>query len=470
MCERPSVLVALCLSLIANIGSARGQGIELTNLNEDETIRYPVAFLQGTLTDKTATTITVVNQSSTRPTKEMKGVARKGRFKAMTELLPGANKLLLRYGSKELKITLNYKPQTNPYIVQAIYFTDRTGDTKYQTPKRDDPQNFRAKIDTVMKMLQSFTAERMNDLGYGRMTFNLEFDKEGRVEVHTLESDQPAAYYYPLDEVPLYVAVRGQVEKTYHASRVKKAVFCAFSRFDPASNKIRANSARGGEWTAVCGTASMWAWPNSLAEILPAFSDRTPLNTRLVGDDTDGRSTVWGLNATNTAVMLHELMHTWDLPHSRDPNDVISGRGFKNVNRFFTLVEPPCKSNPRFFEPPENQASYIAPLSGSSLKNSRWFALDDKPWKTGSAPRVIALGTGGDILIEAEHGLGYLGFDVKGDAAAHKTWGGGDKAPPRRYLLTAAELKELAGTTEVRIRALDVEGQLTQVDTKDLKR
>jgi hypothetical protein len=36
--------------------------------------------------------------------------------------------------------------------------------------------------------------------------------------------------------------------------------------------------------------------------------------------------------------------------------------------------------------------------------------------------------------------------------------------------LTAEELQKLAGTTDVRLRALDVEGQLTQAETAKLKR
>jgi hypothetical protein len=469
MCRGSIDFITACLALSAGLAPATAEGIQLTNLKDEETIRYPVPFLQGTLDDKAATAITVVNQSSDRPTKELKGIARKGRFKALAELVPGPNKLLLRAGNKELKVTLNYKPQTNPYVVQVVYFTDRSGDTKYQSPRRNDPQNYRAKLDTVMKLLQGFTAERMNDLGYGRLTFNLELDRDGRVEVHTLQSDQPAGYYFGIDGPPLYVAVRGYVEKHYGAARAKKAIFTAFTRYDPASGKLLGNSVRGGEWTAVCGTGTMWAWPGSLAEVFPAFSSREAIDRRRVADDSDGRSTVWGTNGTWVAAVLHELMHTWDLPHSKDPMDVIAGRGFIHVNRFYSLVEPPSKLNARFLEFPDNQVSYIAPLSGSALKNSRWFALDDRPWKNGGAPRITASGPGGDVLVEAEHGLGYLGFDVKDEAVAHKTWGRGDKDPPRRYLLTAAELKDLAGTTDVRIRALDVEGQLTQVETKKLK-
>src|SRR5262249_20891043 len=154
-------------------------------------------------------------QSSARPTRELPGVAYKGRFKALAELAPGPNKLLLRAGTRELAVTLHYKPQTNPYRVQVVYMTDRTGDTRYQTQRPHDPQNYRDKIDTVMKLLQSFTAEQMNTLGFGRLTFNLEFDKDGRVVVHRFTSPEPAQFFYPLEEVPLFLAVRGQVEKEF---------------------------------------------------------------------------------------------------------------------------------------------------------------------------------------------------------------------------------------------------------------
>jgi hypothetical protein len=108
-------------------------------------------------------------------------------------------------------------------------------------------------------------------------------------------------------------------------------------------------------------------------------------------------------------------------------------------------------------------------LSRSALTNSRWFALDDRPWKDGGGPRITA-GKSGDIVIEAEHGLRYVGFDVKEEGVAYRTRGFGNREPPRRYTLTAQELQELAGSADVRIRAFDVEGQCTYAETKDLKR
>jgi hypothetical protein len=468
MFHRAAVLSIVFLILPAGLATAWAEGITLENFNPGETIRYPVAFLRGTIEDKSARGITVINESSERPTKELRGIVYKGRYKALTELVPGPNRLVLRAGSKDLKITLNYKPQTNPYYVEVIYMTDSSGNTKYQTQRRNDPQNYQAKLDTDLKLLQSFTAEQMNQLGFGRLTFNLKFDKDGRLEVHKLVSEHAADFFYPLDTVQLFLAIRGEVEKTFNSPRTKRAVYTAFSRYDPLQNKLVANNARGGGGTAECGTAGMWTWPSSLGGVFAAFSDRTPINTRIVGDDSDGRGTAWGMAATYMAVMLHELQHTWELPHTHNPYDVISGRGFKDINRFFTFLEPPCKSNPRYFAPPQSQASCIAAISGSALKNSRWFALDDKPWKDGDAPRFSAYGKEGDILIEAKHGLGYLGLDVKGDTVAFETWGYDHPKPPTRYRLTARELRELTGTTDVKIRAFDLEGQKTETEAKKL--
>jgi hypothetical protein len=78
--------------------SAAPAAIAITNYTPDEEIRYAVPLIRGTLDDPQSTEISAINTSSTRDTREMKGLAYKGQFKVMTELLPGENKLLLRSG------------------------------------------------------------------------------------------------------------------------------------------------------------------------------------------------------------------------------------------------------------------------------------------------------------------------------------------------------------------------------------
>ena len=54
-----------------------------------------------------------------------------------------------------------------------------------------------------MKILQTFTAERNNDLGFGRRTFNLELDDQGKVKVHLFKEPHPAEHYYGIDGRPM---------------------------------------------------------------------------------------------------------------------------------------------------------------------------------------------------------------------------------------------------------------------------
>ena len=78
-----------------------------------------------------------------------------------------------------------------------IYMTDSTGDTTFQTPYENDPQNYKGKLDTALKLMQCFTAETMNDAGLGRKTFNLELDENGlnvRKETQTLHFNWKEMY------------------------------------------------------------------------------------------------------------------------------------------------------------------------------------------------------------------------------------------------------------------------------------
>jgi hypothetical protein len=85
-------LLSGCM-LSASVAHALADGIHLVAFTDGETIRYPVPLLQGALDDKSARSITVINQSSTRRDKELKRISYRGRFKALAQLVPGPNKL-----------------------------------------------------------------------------------------------------------------------------------------------------------------------------------------------------------------------------------------------------------------------------------------------------------------------------------------------------------------------------------------
>ena len=150
--------LSLCLSLLfgltlqaatedaqkssAALASAAQPAIRLINYKGGETIRYPVPLIRGELADRSLAVVSIVNTTSKRDTREMTGLAYKGRFKALTELVPGVNKLVIRAGGKELPLELTYQPQTNPYFVRCVYLTDNTGTTQYQSTVENDAQDY----------------------------------------------------------------------------------------------------------------------------------------------------------------------------------------------------------------------------------------------------------------------------------------------------------------------------------------
>ena len=230
--------------------------IRLANYTDGTTIRHPVPLIRGILADTKATSVTIVNTSSKRTTRKMRGFARNGNFKVLTQLLPGPNKLIIRANKARLALTLNYKPQTNPHIVRVFFLTDKTGNTEYQTPIRKDQQNYRGKLGTAMLLMQTFTAERMYDLGFGRITFNLELDDAGQPIVRTLQADDLADHYHKMDGLKLWNYAARLIRQKHPNSNAKNLVVPAFTRFDPNTNKTYAHTALGGGSLALFGGVS----------------------------------------------------------------------------------------------------------------------------------------------------------------------------------------------------------------------
>jgi len=449
-----------------NIARSEERAIRLSNCENGTTIRYPVPLLRGTIADAEATTLVVINQSSQRDTRELKGLVHKGKFKALTELVPGKNDLILRAGRHELPLTLNYEPQTNPYFVRMIYMTDNTGDTKYQSSVENDPQDYAAKFDTALKIMQTFTAERMHNLGYGRCTFNLEFDENGKVKVHTFKGDHPAEYYYAMNDGAWFGHIGGRLDRRFPMETARNVVIAAYTRFDPKTRRVRGHTALGGGGMALFGSGGVFTWPSSLGDVFRAFMDERPVDPTRVFDDSAGRSTFWAMASTTIGATLHELCHTFGLPHGRDPFDIMT-RGFDHFNRAFAFVDPPSRGRKTPDEFSEKEIAYFAPVSGANLKPTRWLALDKK--ERVYPPQIFQDEKSGDIVIEASYGIRFVGLDVRGDVADYISFV--DAAdPPKRLTLSRAEIRKRVGTDDVRMRVMDNEGLIEQAETSRLLR
>ncbi|MCY2955156.1 MAG: metallopeptidase [Planctomycetota bacterium] len=447
-------IVLACLFTTLAAAAATQPAIRLANYNDGEEIRFPVPIIRGQLSDADQTAVTITNTSSNRDTRQMNGLALKGQFKALIELVPGLNQLIIRSGKEELPFTLVYKPQTTPYIVRVVYLTDNIGNTQYQTPIENDPQDYANKLDTAMKIMQSFTAERNYDLNFGRRTFNLELDENGKVKVHVFKQPEPAAFYYAMNDVPWWGRVASELEKTLPTTYAKNVAVAAYTRLDPETGKVRGHTALGGGGLGLFGSGNLFTWPSKLADVQSAFMDTRPIDPKKNFSDSVGRHTFWGAASTTIGATLHEMSHTFGLPHTREPYDIMT-RGFDHFNRAFTLVDPPCANNPKTVEFADTKVACFPPISAAALVNSRWFAMDDRSYNDQTRARVDLDEKGETIVIDSDSPVQYVGFDVKGDAVYHIV-----PAGQKHITITLAEVRQKVKSETFNIRVWDDQGRV----------
>ena len=415
---RTSVVVTLAVlvgSLNWCAGAEPAAGISFTNYTDGTTIRYPVPLIRGRLAEPGVTEVVVVNESSRRPSRRMAAMARKGRFVALAELVPGKNRLLFQAGKAKRELTIIYKPQTNPYVVRVFYMVDKTGDTKYQTQIAADRQDYRGKLATAMLLMQTFTAERMNDLGYGRVTFNLEFDPDGKVTVHTLVGEHDRKYYHSRSGHQLWVYSAQLIGRHKPNGKARNLVIPAFSWFDAKTRQTLAHTALGGGSHAFFGGANIFTWPDALGDVQKAFSDARRIDRKRCQDDSVGRSTFWGAASTTMGAALHELGHTFGLPHSSQQHDIMT-RGHDRLNRVFTLVEPPHAMRKTEYEFKDAEVAMWHPTSAEWLRHTRWLAMDGRKYDDRNGIKIGVDKKAARVRIDAPRGIAAIILGVPGRA------------------------------------------------------
>jgi hypothetical protein len=446
-------------------------GVRITNFSDGETIRYSVPLIRGELSDLSAQSVLLTNQTSLRTeTNSIRGAAFGGRFVVLADLVPGPNQLTVRCGEAETRLTLIYKPQTNPYVVRAIYATDESGDTRYQSPIPDDPQNYREKIGTALLLLQSAWADWMQENGYGRRTFNLELDGEGRVVVYLLRGDRSREAYHELTDLTWYDAMYRLIERDYPMDRARNVVVAAYTEYKADQKRVFSHTALGGGGLALFGGGCLYTWPNGLSDVVRVFSDATRVDPMRVLDDSCGRGTYWATASTTIGAMGHELGHTFDLPHTTEPRGLM-GRGFDWFNRSFTRIEPPCNDSVAPYVFTRDETVSLAPANAAFLRHSRYLALDWQDYHPEERIEFVP-DLGHDRLeIRAGTGLSCVAFDVEGnvvdcDVFVRKETDRKDEdaALPTVKIYELKTLCERLKTRRFGIRVRDGEGNVNGVD------
>lgn len=413
----------------------RPPALDVDSVTPGETVRYPLLLLKGTCPGNAVIAGTSWKAMTKFP-------AADGHFSAAVELKPGPNFVLVQSARDTVKVGVDYQPMTTPYRVRAVYLL-----AKDEEPT--DPQ-YRAKIDVALKMMQSVAAESMREAGYGRKTFGLELGPDGKVVVHPVRDDATGDALRSLDGNALWSRFNDSLSEGFDYEVDKVCGIMAFTRW--SGGKALGHTALGGGGLGLFGSGTMWSYPMSVAEIPKVFSDATPADATARMDDSAFRSTTWGNAATGIGAMLHEMGHTFGLPHSADRRSVML-RGFDAFNRRFVAFEPPRKGDAEGHAVTWDDASHWDPFEAARLNLQPWFqpdGLHGVRFPSALPPRVEF--EGDEIVVSAPYGLGLVGAVREGKPGVLREFKGAKTARLKRSDL---------GEGEASLIAVDLNGNQT---------
>lgn len=437
------ILVALVLLFFWLTDVAVPQ-VVVENHEHNSTVRYPVVLLKGAVNPQ-CESFTVANGEQ-----KSRVVRTGGQFKTLVKLTEGENKIWLETRGPYHKKTflINYVPQTNPYYVRLIWVTDKSGDTTYATPGKNDPQNYRSRLQTAATLMQTFTAEKMHDIGLPRKTFRLQRDENGLPIVHTIIGEREAEHYYQLTDQRWYREINGWLNTNHRDPLAKNMVLAAYTRKDPKTRKMKAHTALGGGNLGLFGSASVFSWPETIDDAVDVFQNSDRFDASAVHDDSSFRKTIWGLASTTIGATLHEMGHTFGLPHCTDRMGIMT-RGFDHFNRAFTFSDPVSNVNQQPKEFSLKQEAYFAPVSATYLQLSSWFQLDEVELTSQqkAVPTIAHDPQSGEITISSSTGVAWVGFIGKENIKSFRSY------PPSQrqdnIIFSSSEIEERMGDEEL---------------------
>lgn len=331
----------------------QNSSIFISNFQHGDVVNYSLVIIKGFVTKRNINVqdklICIVTHDSVNKTTHWD--VYNGEFKVIVELKKGKNVITLQYNADQKCILLEYSPRQTNLKVTPVYIICQGHDGIFQSPQGIDSsiESACSRIAIGAKLIQSVTAEKLYESGFGRKTFQLEHEVNKKSpECIVFRSNLNVNKARKMKQTDLWTHFGRELMLSDLGNNERKFLgFISCTRYKgtdldkPLTHEeiisfTEAYVALGGGGLALFGTACLYTWPDNIDEIIPKFLDNSPVNTKRFMDDSGYRGTFGGCFATTLGSILHELGHTFDLGHTKDG---IMGRGFDNIDRVLVLAD-----------------------------------------------------------------------------------------------------------------------------------
>lgn len=153
--------------------------IRVYNVIHGERISLHLPLLIGEIDGKTDDGWILVTNKSRGEIQPIKWPIIEGMFKALVRLVPGENDICLKYKDEILSLSLVFTFPNLKNFVRPVYIILKDDDGHFQGPDGENcsVESALERIKLGAMLIQTFTAEKMKEHGFGRQSFQLEVDE-----------------------------------------------------------------------------------------------------------------------------------------------------------------------------------------------------------------------------------------------------------------------------------------------------
>lgn len=377
-------------------------------------------------------------------------------------------------------LTINaLPPSASPPLQLAILLAKDSPETFDAPPERakregNDLDVAIRKFRMAAYLWQAYTAEQMYRNKFGRRTFRFEeewtqgttcardheFGKlRSEARIHIIRMDKTVAEIRDMkiaqqnetaeDQGGLFPMAADAVRDYFKLKPGQEHyVSCMYldSHWDPEAKIIRGHAALGSSSgdlkLAIFGSHCLHSYPTKLEEVVPAFTDCTPTDTKHVANDCNESGSSWECANIGIGAHLHETGHLFGCPHQA--NGVML-RDYVVLHRSF-LTHEAFSTRTKSKGGPVSQADECTwhRLDLLRFRNHPCFQLPhDPPRHPDDSVRVWPIEEG-KIAVTAASGISFIEIYGEGEDLC-TTWiecPVDENQPKRQITLTEDELRK----------------------------